>query len=472
MTMLLAIPSRLLLPFLLCLLIAEASFAQSQSFQLSPETKTQLVKPKSKASSNLELSLELLESQYFTDPIDSTNQGNSYTYLNPRLVWSATNFKTDLRGVVALNDKGDNHFYFPEIWHQLGDLTFGRKLLRWSHLDDQFKIGLWQPLFRWDHARSQSLGLTGVFYQKEINNYARVTAMLSPLFLPDQQPDYKIEDGKMVSGNRWVRNPIDSIPFLQNSTDLKYNVVEPAVDEVIFNPSAAIMFELGEDYGPWALASWTRKPNNQFHLGVDIGESYDPRSDELNPKIYPVIVNHELLSLETGYRGQSASFYVSVTQENYSQPDLPSVYVQTELVDNRYFGAVFEHSLPSILPGHNSLVWSIYERSKLGQEEGDIRIEGAVSASTQRIAFKRWQGLDYILNLNTASAIQFRFGYKYSNSDKGEWISSDLVYGVTKQLSLSATLDFFGADINSDEPSFISYYSNNDRAQLGLKYVF
>lgn len=422
-----------------------------------------------------EIGAEFLQTQYLSPAVDPLNQADTYSYFNPHLLYQNKSAMADLRAVVALNTEGDTHFYFPQLFYGDKNAAFGRKQHSWSQLDQDFQLGLWQPLFRWDHTRPVTMGLTGLFLHREPTQNLRITLFASPLFLPDQQPDYKIEDGKVISGNRWVRNPIDSIDFLKNSTSLKYNVVEPDLQDVIFRESIAAKVQLGSNTGFWAQVSWAQKPNNQFHLGVDISESYDSSSDELAPRIHPVVVDHKLLTVEVGHRTQMVGTYFSFTQEHFSDPKLPAEYIQTELADTRHLGLVLEHEFFPSLPGRHRLIWSANERIILDEKDGGkTRIEGEVSASTQRMSFKRWLGLDYrsTMALKRGRSIQLRSGYRHSPEDSGEWVNLRADLQWNRSLSFFANADVFGAEEKSETPSFVSYYSNNDRFEGGISYVF
>lgn len=422
----------------------------------------------------LEVGADFLQTQYLSPAVDPINQADTYSYVNPHFLYQNQRFIADLRGVIALNTEGDTHFYFPEFFYGDKNVAIGRKKYQWSQLDQDFQLGLWQPLFRWDHTRPTEMGLTGLFLHRRINSNLNITVFASPIFLPDQQPDYKIEDGKVISGNRWVRNPIDSIDFLKNSTTLKYNVLEPDIEDVIFRQSVAAKLRFGGDSGYWGQVAWTQKPNNQFHLGVDISESYDSGNDELAPRIHPVVVDHRLLTLEMGYKAELIGTYVSFTQERFSDPHLPSDYIQTQLADTRHLGLVLEHELMPSLPGQHRLIWSANQRSVMDEKEAKTRIEGEVSASTQRMAFERWLGLDYKskLHLKRGRNLQSRIGYRYSPEDAGEWVTMGTSLQWSRSLSFFANADLLGANQKSASPSFISYYSNNDRFEGGISYVF
>src|SRR5205814_9510507 len=64
-------------------------------------------------------------------------------------------------------------FEMPEAYvgttREQSDLQIaaGRKLEHWNRLDDDWRLGIWQPRYRWDYLDPETVGLTGAFFHFE-----------------------------------------------------------------------------------------------------------------------------------------------------------------------------------------------------------------------------------------------------------------------------------------------------------------
>src|SRR5690606_14688182 len=96
----------------------------------------------------------------------------------------------------------------PEMYARLTDddnqvqVTIGRQRRNWSQLDQRIGLGIWQPQLRWDFLNPIQQGLTGAFFDMDVEPL-HVTLFASPVFLPDQGPHFRLKNGRFESPNRW-----------------------------------------------------------------------------------------------------------------------------------------------------------------------------------------------------------------------------------------------------------------------------
>ena len=433
------------------------------------------------------ISVQLLQTQYATDASLET-QSNTYQYVMPRLYAKAPlanifQWKVDFNGVLPVSEAGESHYFFPDLYAGLDDqkrglaLYFGRKRQTWSELDNDLHLGLWEPLFRWDHARPVAMGLTGFHFESRQRIF-QIKAMLSPFYLPDQQPDFEIVDGEIVSGNRWFRRPIHSLEIGNSPSEVRYKVNEPEVKDVVMNESYALMGRIGKKTGPFFRASWAKKPMNQFHLGIDLEDSFRVDLDTFEAEVNPIIVNHELLTVEAGYNTEAVRGYISFTQERFEDPNLPTRWEETDLNDSNYLGLGLKHRAPNPFVRNSALTWSYAKREKKN-EDRNTRIDGELDASTSRFPFESWLSLKWDFKkafklFRKSRQWQNSITYSYSAKDDGDWIALNSTVNMTRDFQIYVSADMFGAgkNVSQDDRSFISIYRNNDRVQGGFVYAF
>ena len=383
--------------------------------------------------------------------------------------------------VLPMSDGVDFSAALPEAYLDLyyeprkSLFSFGRKLHTWSELDSLWKLGLWQPLVRTDAANPVEQGLIGAFYELKNKNF-KAALMASPLFLPDQQPDYDEESGQIVSANRWFRPPVSRLEIENNTSRVNYEVSEPDFSNIIDNTTVAGLLRIGQDAGGvFLLASASDKPMNQFHLTIDPAKGLGILDSTINVTIYPVVVRHQLYTFETGYKWSDGQVVLSTTTENIEDPRLPEEWEQTELIDSRYSGAIYSQDLSHWGLNRSSLGLSYVVREKRTEGDSSTAIEGDIDASTSRFNFEKLVGAQFKFNLirKYKRELDTSFKYVYSIEDQGEWIQAGLQLREDRNWIWSLALDVFGVPENTPtKSSFISMFRGNDRISGSLTYVF
>jgi len=401
-------------------------------------------------------------------------------------------FKSEGLMVVPMNQNSDFELALPELYYQENwssfSVTLGRKNQDWSELDKYWKLGVWQPLARWDAANPIEQGLTGLFLVGQ-NKYVRLTAFASGLFIPDQQPQSEIVNGKIVSTNRWFFAPVDSAKLPRNSTEIYYKLEKPDLSDVISQESYALSIRVGEELtGPMLRLSLANKPQNQFHLVVDsvsqaTSISVPPAASIINGAsefptyeiVYPEVIRQRTAAAEIGYLFESGKFILSYNQEIFDKPEIPTNWTQTELVDTEYYGFLYEQSLRPFHLTNSSVIASYIEKDKGKDNSKESIITGSVQSSSQKFQFEKMASLEYRYNLSNRSNRKWsaNFKYTYSLSDLGEWVMAGLQYRADKKWTFAIAGDVFGVpEGTSPETSFISKYRGNDRITGSMTYVF
>lgn len=436
------------------------------------------------------ISIGLSQSQYVTDST-AANQTNGYSNVLPSVhgegffLNGLLKGKADLHAIVPLSTDDDFNLWFPEVYSEVGDIkpspnsdsrlifTVGRKKQEWSRLDEEWGLGLWQPEFRWDYVRPQQMGLTGLFIESRRSNVSFL-AFVSGIHLPDQQANFKVIDGEIVSSNRWFRPPISRLQIQQDSRDIKYDVDKPSVSQVIFNPAIGFAIQTGSrDSGPWAGFALADKPANQFHVAIETKGINNLNTGNIQPIIRPSVIRHKLATAEAGIQGERTGVYVSATAEHFEKPNLPEMWEQTPVRDSNYYGAGVSRDTRFL--GTRALFYSgfVYRNEKKESESGLMSAQ--LSSSTQKMSFERlWSiGARYPVYPQRHIKWSSELKYTYSFSDRGEWLSGQIGYSPELNWRLFLGFDVFGAPDEFDGvQSFISKYRDNDRIEGGFSHVF
>ncbi|MCB0364494.1 MAG: hypothetical protein H6624_03450 [Bdellovibrionaceae bacterium] len=392
-------------------------------------------------------------------------------------------------GQQALDDSREVHITVPEAYvgwstnREEFHFGLGRRRVNWSFADQEWKLGLWQPLFKWDYLRPQEQGLIGVFLRSEINDW-EVVGFASPLFLPDQGPQFTLTDGNFESGNRWFLPPQNQIEVFKNSSAIYYQLDKPRVEDVIFQSSWAFRVRKGSpESGFWLQWSTTNKPMNQLQLGLEGYHSLalTPTVGNTMAVIHTEVVHHRINTLEAGQSWDRARVWLSASEERPAESEMPKEWDQSPLFLTRVYGAHLGHALP--LPGlpNSRLSWNYIktDEQRIQRAETEPGLVGdEMKNSMQR--FPLQQGMGFRWDAQLWNTLRRRLGwtaqYIYSYPDQASWFSATVKWGFSPRLSWHVGVDVLGVDPGPDgkidELSAYSRYHQNDRIVGGMTYVF
>lgn len=422
------------------------------------------------------------EEESFGTSAARTEQYNQYFRLTPSMRYSyltdRSQFDANALAVLPGSSGVAPQLAVPELFFKFkpsnngSSFAVGRMKQNWSTLDDHGNLGLWQPLARWDAVRPISQGLTGFFVKYNAEKF-RLTYFATPIFLPDQGPEFDIKNGAVTSSNRWFRPPVDQAQVQNSEASIRYSLDTPSVSSVVNHPGQAVMVEIGpEDEGLFLHLAMAKMPVNQYHLGLD---SHYITSNELTAVIHPYVIDHQLITAESGYRYSTGQFTISNTWEKFDHPKLPDSYQQSEIIDSQYLGAVVAQDLSLFGLKKAALDLSYVQRIKSAAAAKDNFTVGSVESSSQRLSFDKLFGVEFKKNVfkTYANGLDISLGYFYSITDEGEWLHGDISYLYEQNWVWNISGDVFGASGAIDEnASFISKFRGNDRMMGGFSYVF
>ncbi len=189
-----------------------------------------------------------------------------------------------------------------QLYWKQNALTFGRKKIVWSEIDESYDLGMFQPRFTRNLFQPESQGLTGLFLKVETENPSLpggVYLFASNLFIPDQGAGYEIRDGQFENSSPFFSTPPTQAQVLGQTDKIVYDIQKPRTEDILFNRSFAAKAYLGqEDRGGFIQAAYANKPANQLALGF---KGALTSNNAVAVDILPSFYEHRLFSGDLQY---------------------------------------------------------------------------------------------------------------------------------------------------------------------------
>ena len=364
-------------------------------------------------------------------------------------------------------------------------LSVGRRLEHWNHLDEKWGMGLWQPRFRWDYLRPEPVAFTGA-YVNVTEKYFQLAAMGSPVFVPDRGVSIDAQIGSISSSSPWFISPPSQILVLNKPTPVNYQLVVPPMAEIVLRPSLSLMARAGqENEGPWASVAYSYKPMNQLLLGYDGKDKLSEVRDGsvVSAQVYPRVLNHHLTSVEAGCNGQVFRGWVSGLLERPVRDNTPSSWTTQEVADALSMSASAEWTFAR--PAGSFGVPSRLDLSVLRVVGGYAADGGPFSTGSGSVFDSRYPFQTAVsLGLESSLAPLGGFARRVSGSwrllqdlgNSGQIVSAELRVRPSPGLMVAVGADVLGSDSAAGSgvtgPDFIGRYRANDRVHAGVSYAF
>ncbi len=422
--------------------------------------------------------LQLLQNQYLAPSVTAGQRAGFSSFgadIQLREEKKYWNFGFSGNGLASLNGTTENYVAVPDLYADYQGMqkdlrfTVGRKREKWSEFDEQWKLGLWQPVAKWDYLNPEEQGLTGIFVHYRADS-VKLMMFASGVFIPDQGPNFRLKDGQFTSDNRWFEAP-QSQALLREPFRINYALERPSVAEIVNQVSWGFKGTLGDtESGYWMSLGTAIKPLNQLHLQID--PKYRIREEGV-AVIHAMVVNHQVTTLEAGYKRDRTRAWISITRDNPDRPNLPTDWFQASLYPAIFVGAFYSHAMDVFGLKRSSLNWAVLRR----WDEKTSRTTGIagdqVESSLQRFDFEQVVSLQWLAQPidRWSESFWVAVKYMYSFPERGGLLSTRLKWGFNRDLLVEAGVDLLGADSDS-ATGLMGRYRSNSRLIGGLSYVF
>lgn len=354
--------------------------------------------------------------------------------------------------------------------------TVGRQKRHWSYLDEEFGMGIWQPQLRWDYLNPIQQGLTGLFFDFASTKTVSLSFFASSVFLPDQGPNFRLQDGQFVSNNRWFWSPRLTAHLFNQHPPVSYALDMPNVSDVVFQPSLGTQLRFESHSSPWwGQVAYAYKPMNQMHLGYECKQCVPLGNLSPQATIHPSVLMHRVATAEAGFKDDNQRGWLSVTSDIPTSPKGPTEWAQSNYDDVIFAGASYAHYMALLRrPG-----WLKVSYLRAFEKQRPLPVnslmDGPVESSLDRYPYREIVAIDWewVLKQTAKNQLNWRTRYTYSIPERGSWISSQLWLRQEKW-SWNLSLDLLGSEIDpaSSQAGLFTRYRENDRFMGGVSYVF
>lgn len=432
-----------------------------------------------------------VSSENFLNPTSGSQLKSSYQLVSAQ--WkggfesSVLEGYLDAEGLIAVNDSDYKYLKVPEAYIGTSRTLFpvqfslGRRLENWSYSDDYWGLGFWQPRFRWNYIRPESLGLTGGFVRYESSS-VQVSVYGTPIFLPEQGGVFEFVNGNCVAKSAYFTCPGQKYKlFGDQETQFKYQLETGEIKDIVLNPGGAVTVRVGRNRGTWAKASYGYKPINQFllaHLGTI---QPIPGSDSVaRVSLYPRVLYHHIGTLEAGYKQRGFSSWISYTREIPIRDETDPDWTTQEIGPSSTLSGFARFRLMG--RGRSALRVSAGYLHREGgfRPDGDSLMQGNGSVFETRYPFERAisvgakTGLPFLGKVGRKIIFDSRLINELTY--EGSILVSQVSYRPARQWEVGLGADILGVGPKGDEPpgenSFISRYRGADRVYGSVNYVF
>lgn len=371
------------------------------------------------------------------------------------------------------------YYDLPEAYVGYGDkynaLTVGRKHETLSFADSFFNLGLIQSHFSNDNINFSEGGLTGVMLHYYSGSFG-FKAAYNPIFIPNQGPQVKAENGKIVSSNRWAPQPPEQFKFGDQNKEIVYAIREYNISDIILNSGyMGTVFLGGSQARPLLQLTYANQPVSELAL------SRDTFSDISTFKGYvyltPVVLYHQVQAADLNIDMGNFKSTLSVLADTPTNKKAIELEAMQTLSPLNIISAYASMDMGS--PAQRFEVYAAVAKVT-GGEIKDVQANGkeaSFSFASSRTLFKNpfragvKSDLFYLFN----EAVNLDANFTYDQELKGSLLSVLFKYRAFKGGMLNLGADLIGTqnDNASDtDTNFLAQNKANDRVYGGLTYVF
>lgn len=419
---------------------------------------------------------QLFQARYFGEASAKKGGEASGSWIGARL---------EVGGIYSTSVANYSALYAPEAFVQFRqrsfgwlpqEVSFGRMKESWSQLDESWELGLVQPLFRFDYLRPEQQGLTGMFVTWKGQN-ARFVLFGSYVYLPEQGPPFKLENGVISSASPWFTAPTNSLILFEQPTEIRYRIETPEISDVVLRGSAGGLFVLGERTagGPWSSGGYINKPRNSLMLPFTAPFVLFPTDQVAQVTVFPRVERHHLAVLDVGYRTGGTAGFVSALAEFPDNPLVGTNFTRQTMEPQFLVSPGFEARLfPNSSWGPRAQIAYLHQDGGETAEEGPFATDRGTIFG-HRMNFTRAASLELKSNLyrERERTLDVKLRWVEDFRQRGTLLMSEVRFVPVDNWVLTFLADFLGSAAEPNERNgLINRYRGNDRVAGAVSYVF
>ena len=444
-----------------------------------------------------------LDWEHYLSPAAQPTQQNDYFFLrwdqNLSFKYRSFYFDTSLKAEYDIFGKEIYYFSLPELYFlyeyklkepfyslQSIELNVGRKIKKWSHADEYWKLGLWNPMNSWNPLHPSFNGLIGSLLSLKAERWS-FDFFLGALYLPNQEPQLLNRDGKIYSHSRW-HDPLPS-KLANSNIDIDFLIQSPFVLEILLQQSYLASLKLhskkSSPFRYWLKWSVGDKPVNHLFpiknrdtLLVD--EKNEDQSLSIDQSLSALSLRQRIFSMEWAWAYQSFSSVFSLEHTQIKTTD--TLDEDWDFIHQRedftFFSAFLKYDLFEkgfVRLGFLHSWFKNFKRSQIKSGGEEVQVPSIL----ERAPILNGLALDGELEFLSQKELKrlLALSYRYSFSNKAGHLSLKALYYITAQMYAQAGCDIIGArGLNrgngGKELYFLNRFKHNDYFSMRLGYDF
>jgi hypothetical protein len=345
-----------------------------------------------------------------------------------------------------------------------GELTVGRKYVEWSKVDKSWDMmSLWSPRWTWDQLHPESIGMTGLFYQYDNQNF-HFTLFGSPIAIPERGTAVKEENGNLVSSNPFW-NPLPTeLTVMGQPTKVNYTLQTPPLQDILLRPNVAVKGMYEFDGGYWVSASAGVLP---VHIIQMAAEPYldSANTGDLKVNIRPQFPLRNIYTAETGYEAPNKDWalWFSTSYEQPFQFQNQSNWLNPIITPTSIVSAGSSIQVTSNFRFEGSALFIHEQPFNRSSTLPDVNVE-----LPSRFPLK--QGFKVGGNWRFNDQTQSNVSWTQDLLEQNHFVSADIQHYVRSvNVIVGGGADLF---FNNSTKGWVGQYYGDDRVRGWVKYVF
>ena len=372
------------------------------------------------------------------------------------------------------------YFALPEAYVGFGDktlsITAGRKIENLSFADSFYNLGLIQGFATNDYINYFQGGLVGLAAHYNEGSFG-FNLSYNPIFIPNQAPTVKIQDGKAFTTNRWAAVPPEQFRLGDQNRDIIYAISDYSVSDIVSNSGFMANVFIGEQNRPTAELTYGHLPLNDLVFQRDTFA--DIATFHGNVILTPMVGYHDIVSADLNLDAGNLKSTFSFIGDHPINKQAEGLQTMQTLEPLNILSAYFSYDFNKALG--RKLELYVAAANIAGGDIKDLTSDGKVSDITyanSRTLFKRPVrfGAKGDLFFISGRALQVDMNLTYDQALKGSLLSAALKYNFTKSFNANLGLDMIGVEqentSSAERSNFLDQYKANDRVSAGVGYVF
>ena len=342
------------------------------------------------------------------------------------------------------------------------DWAVGRKIIPWQSNDEFWALGEVNPIRGFNLIETNREGLMGLHYRYSSKNW-EVMVQGSPVNIPQVNPTFNSEDGKIEGKNEWSYPPPQYVRYRNNDVPVHYTLVYPDMKDIVLKNSASMSIDYKFEQGKIGIYGGY-KPETSIRVNATgFYEQFDEERALVKAK--PFMNNHYFWGGSFDYQFNSkkdADAWVSSVGIEGVIPEIGN-------------DESFEFEAMKIQPNYERLTYSTasltYRSTFATLSFNTLYLIDGDRVNTNVFAKKpKWRrAIGFAGKWSPWASIQINTLYRFDTKTDDMTFLSDISYLMTKHISLTAGVQLVNAP---QDHSFWAPYRSNDTIYSRLSLIF